>query len=138
VCWRALEDNPLDILPLRAASALLPPQANDDPTAPGPFAFADPDRVRGVLERAGFDEIAITAQDELVGSGDLEAMLSVCVRVGALGKILRENPGLREAALPAVRAALKAHDGPDGIRLTAAIWVVTARSSERRPSRASA
>jgi hypothetical protein len=32
-------------------------------------------------------------------------MLAVCSRVGALGKILRENPVLRAAALSAVRSA---------------------------------
>jgi len=42
VCWRALEDNPLDIVPLRAASPHLPPQPACVPKAPGPFAFADP------------------------------------------------------------------------------------------------
>jgi SAM-dependent methyltransferase len=128
VCWRALEENPLDILPLSAASAHLPPQPAHDPDAPGPFAFADPDRVRGILERAGFGEIEITARDEQVGSGDLDTMLAVCSRVGALGKILRENPELRAATLPAVRSALAAHDGPDGVRLKAATWVVTARA----------
>ena len=128
VCWRALEENPLDMLPLRAASAHLPPQPAYDPEAPGPFAFADPDRVRGILQRAGFGDIEIIARDEQVGSGDLDTMLAVCSRVGALGKILRENPELRAAALPAVRAALAAHDGPDGVRLAAAIWVVTARA----------
>ena len=51
VCWRALEENPLDILPLRAASAHLPPQPAHDPDAPGPFAFANPARVRGILEK---------------------------------------------------------------------------------------
>src|SRR5262249_41914060 len=76
VCWRALEENPLDILPLRAASAHLPPQPAHDPDAPGPFAFANPDRVRGILERAGFGEIEITARDEQVGSGDLDTMLA--------------------------------------------------------------
>jgi SAM-dependent methyltransferase len=127
VCWRALEENALDMLPLRAASAHLPQHACD-PDAPGPFAFAEPDRVRGILERAGFGEIAITARDEQVGSGDLDTMLAVCSRVGALGKILRENPELRAATLPAVRSALAAHDGPDGVRLNAATWVVTARA----------
>jgi SAM-dependent methyltransferase len=53
VCWRALEDNLLDILPLRAASAYLPPQPAHDPDAPGPFAFANRDRLRGILEGAG-------------------------------------------------------------------------------------
>ena len=128
VCWRALEENPLDLLPLRAASPHLPPQPAHDPHAPGPFAFANPERVRGILERAGFREIEITAHDEPVGSGDLDTMLAVCSRVGALGKILRENPELRTATLPAVRSALAAHDGPDGVRLNAATWVVTARA----------
>ena len=128
VCWRTLQENPLDILPLKAALAYLPPQPAHDPDAPGPFAFADPDRVRNILEQAGFGEIEITARDEQVGSGDLDAMLAVCSRVGALGKILRENPELRAATLPAVRSAIAAHDGPDGVRLNAATWVVTARA----------
>jgi SAM-dependent methyltransferase len=127
VCWRALEENMLDLLPLRAASPHLPPQPAHDPNAPGPFAFANPKRVHDILERAGFGEIKITAHDEPVGSGDLDSMLAVCSRVGALGKILRENPELRTATLPAVRSALAAHDGPDGVRLTAATWVVSAR-----------
>jgi SAM-dependent methyltransferase len=131
VCWRALEENQLDILPLRAASAHLPPQPDHDPDASGPFAFANPDRVRGILGVAGFEDIEITACDDQVGSGDLDTMLAVCSRVGALGKILRENPELRGAALPAVRSALAAHDGPDGVRLNAATWVVTARASSR-------
>ena len=126
ICWRALEENPLDILPLRAASAHLPPQPAHDPDAPGPFAFANPDRVRGILEKAGFGDIEITAYDERVGSGDLDAMLAVCSRVGALGKILRENPELRPATLPAVQSALVAHDGPDGVKLNAATCVVKA------------
>jgi SAM-dependent methyltransferase len=115
VCWRALQENLLDILPLRAASAHLPPQPLPDPDAPGPIAFANPERVRGILQRAGFREIEINARGEQVGSGDLDTMLAVCSRVGALGKILRENPELRAAALPAVRSALAEHDGPDGV-----------------------
>jgi SAM-dependent methyltransferase len=129
VCWRALEENPLDMLPLKAASAHLPPQPADASNAPGPFSFANPDRVRKILERAGFGEISITAHDELVGSGDIDAMLAVVSRVGALGKILRENPELRDATLPEVRTALAAYDGPDGVRLNAATWIVTARAS---------
>lgn len=131
VCWRALEENLIDIVPLRAALAHLPPQPTLDPDAPGPFAFADPDRVRGILEKAGFSEIKISAYDELVGSGDLASMLAVSSRVGALGKILRENHELRATALPAVRSALAAYDGPDGVRLNAATWIVTARSAAR-------
>lgn len=133
VCWRGLEESQLDILPLAAASAHLPPHPAHDPGAPGPFAFADPGRMRSLLHGAGFAEIDITACDEQVGCGDLESMLAVCSRVGSLGKILRENPELRSAVLPAVRSALAAHDGPDGVKLNAATWVVTARVPARLP-----
>src|SRR5579871_1670619 len=128
VCWRALEENQLDMLPLKAASAHLPPLPARDPHAPGPFAFADASHVHNILEGAGFGEIEITAHDEQVGSGDLDTMLKVCSRVGTLGKILRENPELRRAVLPAVRSALAAHVGASGVRLNAATWVVTARA----------
>ncbi|MFN3512158.1 MAG: class I SAM-dependent methyltransferase [Phenylobacterium sp.] len=128
VCWRSLAENDLDIVPLRAAAHLLPPLEAEEPDAPGPFAFADEARVRRVLAAAGFERIDIAAHDERVGSGDLEAMLSVCLRVGGLGKILREAPHLREAAAPPVRAALAAHDGPGGVKLKAAVWIVTARA----------
>jgi surfactin synthase thioesterase subunit len=57
----------------------------------------------------------------------LPALMQDEIRVGALGKILRENPELRGATLPALRSALAAHDGPDGVKLNAATWVVTAR-----------
>src|SRR2546427_6919777 len=56
VCWQALPENPWLFVPLRAAAqhlTLPPPPA---PDAPGPFAFAAPNRVRGILPRAGFAE----------------------------------------------------------------------------------
>jgi SAM-dependent methyltransferase len=127
VCWRALAENPLDYLALDAALPLLPPQSTSDSQAPGPFAFADRARIEAILAAAGFDQIRIEPHDDLVGSGGLDAMLAVCLRVGALGKILRETPALKEAVLPVVRAELARHDGPGGVRLKAATWVVTAR-----------
>jgi hypothetical protein len=128
VCWRALEENPLDILPLRAAMPYIPPQLSEDPNAPGPFSLADAARSRSILERAGFADVEIAPHDMAVGSGSLDAMLAVCSRVGALGKILREQPELRDAVLPALRSALSAFDGPDGVKLNAATWVVKARA----------
>lgn len=42
-----------------------------DPTAPGPFAFADPDRLRSVLAEAGFRELHVEQMEHTwqVGSG---------------------------------------------------------------------
>jgi SAM-dependent methyltransferase len=125
VCWRAFEENELDFLPLRAASPHLPAWATAPQAAP-PFSFAKPDTIRAVLSAAGFEGIAIEADDQAVGSDGLEPMLEVSLRVGPLGKVLRENPEYRDAAAPAVRAALVARGGP-GVTLNAATWVVTAR-----------
>src|SRR5439155_20528067 len=67
VCWRPPEDNPLMTAPFKAAAHLLPPQPPSDPLAPGPFAFADPQRLRGILAQAGFGEIALRPFDLRVG-----------------------------------------------------------------------
>ncbi len=121
VCWRSLTENELDLLPLRAArlEALL------DPT---PFSFAKPDYLRTVLQATGFQQISITAHDEKVSSGDVDAMATVLLKVGPLGKILRENPELRPAAEPRLRAALDARGARSHVVLTAATWIVTARA----------
>jgi len=128
VCWRKPDENPVMRLPMEAAGPLVPPPPPPEPGAPGPFAFADPDRVRGVLSDAGFVAVEITPHDQKVGSGDLETALALALSIGPLGAILRENPDLREPVRPRVRAALAAHDGPAGPQLHAAVWIVTARS----------
>ncbi|HEY0105334.1 MAG TPA: methyltransferase domain-containing protein [Rhizomicrobium sp.] len=120
VCWRSLDENELDLLPLRAAGL----EARLDPT---PFSFADPAVIRTTLRSAGLRQITIRAHDERVSSGNLEAMMAVLLTVGPLGKILRENPGLRAAAEPPVRAALAQRQIQGAVALNAATWVVCAR-----------
>ena len=119
VCWRSLEENELDHLPLRAAGLehLL------DPT---PFSFEDPVYVRATLEAAGFHKVSVNSDDQAVTSGDLESMATVLLRVGPLGRILRENPELRVAAEPRDRAALAARGAR--VALHAATWIVGARA----------
>jgi SAM-dependent methyltransferase len=121
VCWRSLEENELDLLPLRAAGLehLL------DPT---PFSFEDPRYVRATLEKAGFKDIRIRAHDQAVTSGDLDAMTTVLLKVGPLGRIVRENPELRLSAETRVRAALATKSDPTRVALQAATWVVSARA----------
>jgi hypothetical protein len=63
-----------------------------------------------------------------VSSGDLDAMTSVLLKVGPLGKIVRENPALRRTAEPRLRSALAALGDASGVWLSAAVWIVTARA----------
>lgn len=127
VCWRSPFENPIMSLPMQAALAHVQSvPAPPDPGAPGPFAFADAARPTSILATAGFKDIIVTPHDEDVGPGDLETALALTLRVGPLGAVLRENPDQRDAVVGAVRAALAAHDGPDGVKLASATWIVTA------------
>lgn len=128
VCWRGLADNELDALPLRAAAAHLPGALVEGAAASAWFSFAERETLHRVLTDAGFIDIRITPDDQPVTSGSLPAMVAVCSHVGALGKILRDHPGLRDAAVAALEQALRDLDGPDGPALRAATWVVTARA----------
>jgi SAM-dependent methyltransferase len=127
VCWRTPGENPIMSLPMQAALAHVDaPPAPSEPGAPGPFAFADPERVKTILAAAGFGDVAVTPHDEAIGPGDLDTTLGLALKVGPLGALLRENPDKRDAVVAAVRAALAPHDGPDGVKLGSATWIVTA------------
>lgn len=130
VCWRAAADNPLMTLPLQAAAHLFdaPPAPAPDPRAPGPFAFADGERLKAILGDAGFTDVSLTAHSARIGSRTLDDALQAALRIGPLGRMLNSFPDRREAAIGAVRAALAAHEGPDGVLLPSATWIVTARS----------
>lgn len=128
VCWRTPAENPIMMAPMAAALAHVPPPAPPEPGAPGPFAFSDPDRVRGILAAAGFGDVSITAHNEKVGGGDLDTVVGLSLKVGPLGGLLREHPDKRDVVIASVRAALAEHDGADGVRLDSATWIVTARA----------
>jgi SAM-dependent methyltransferase len=121
VSWRSLHENELDYLPLRAAGL----EGRLDPT---PFSFADSRIIRTTLQSAGFRQVEIEAHDEMVSSGDLDAMIVVLLSVGPLGKIIRGNPELRAAAETRVRAALAERGNQATVALnTAATWVAAPR-----------
>lgn len=127
VCWRPMVENQWMLLPLQAAlQHIPPPPPPDDPFAPGPFAFADPDRVRGILTAAGFSRIEITAHDTRIGGNSLEETVELSLRVGPLGRLLGEHPDQRGLVTESLRAALEPHAGPSGVYQAAAVWIVTA------------
>ena len=59
VCWRPFQENAWMRIPMEAAQPFLDPTPVMDPLAPGPFAFADPDRVHSILSSAGFDKVTV-------------------------------------------------------------------------------
>jgi SAM-dependent methyltransferase len=129
-CWRPLADNSWFTLPLEAARGLLPPQPPAEPDAPGPFAFADPGRVRGILGAAGWRHATAIRHDmpmRLAGPGQLDEATEFATRVGPLSRMLAEvDPETRARARAAVAQALQAVEGPDGFSLRGSIWLLVA------------
>lgn len=109
-----------------AAGRDLPAPSAD---APGPFALADPERVRAVLTHAGFTDIDLAAVHEPMWFGrdadDAHQLIA-----GLLGWMLE---GLddrdRTSALDALRDTLTAHETPDGVLYESAAWLIRARSA---------
>ncbi len=133
VCWQELGRNPWMFVPLAAVAPLLPMPPPPLPGAPGPFAFADPVRVRSILEAAGFAEVGFESVLETlaVGPPDLDAAARYLLAMGPAAAALRAAPVSpeREAqAEQAVRAAIAPHLTPDGVCMPSASWIVTARN----------
>jgi ubiquinone/menaquinone biosynthesis C-methylase UbiE len=127
VCWRSFAENPWMAAPLAAALPFISPPTPMDPLAPGPFAFADANRVHAILTEAGFTAIDIRPHDTRIGSGDVEQTLQLAFRIGPLGAVLRDDPSRAGIIADAVRRVLETHMTPDGVLMPAAVWIVTAR-----------
>jgi SAM-dependent methyltransferase len=132
-CWQPPEQNLWATLPIRMLADKLPPQPPQDPHAPGPFAFADPDRVHAILEAAGWQDIAFHAVDfrMMIGEGDdpVAAAVHFTLRIGPAARLVREaGPTVEAEAKAALAAALAAYREGDSVGLPGAVWLVTARA----------
>jgi hypothetical protein len=133
VCWQELGRNPWMRVPVMAAAQQIPMPAPPAPGAPGPFSFADPGRVDGILAGAGFQEIAIEPlAGELVvgGSGaPLEQAVEFVLQMGPMAAALRESSGEQIARVTtAVGEAMAPYATPQGVVLGCAAWIVSART----------
>jgi len=128
VCWRAPAENPVMTRPLDAVRDLFPPLPPPVPGAPGPFAFADADHARDVLEKAGFSDIAITPHDSEMGGNSLDDTLTLGLRVGPVPGLLRSHPDVLPQARESIRAALAGHVRDGAVWQPSAVWIVTAKN----------
>ena len=128
VCWRSVMENAWAFLPAGVGRRLIgAPQQMPDPLAPGPFAFADADRVRAILEEAGWKGVAIEAFDAPMPLGaDARDAALWTGKVGPLAAMLREAEDKRAAVMEALTEALKAYETPTGVSLPGATWIVSA------------
>jgi ubiquinone/menaquinone biosynthesis C-methylase UbiE len=134
VCWQDLALNPWADLPLRAVLPVLGPDASPDlmrPGRPGPFYFADVDRVRTILSTAGFADVQIDRFEQplhLGGAMTLEQAVSYCRQIGPAARAMADAAAeLRPALDAALAGALAPFVRERGVWLDGAAFIVTAR-----------
>ena len=130
--WGPLAGNPWFAIPRDAAVARLGQPAPQPPTAPGPLAFADRDHVAGLLDAAGFADVAVEAESvDLVWRGEFDSLVRLATNLGPVARIMRERgggPGDEEAIRGVVAAGLERFRTGDGPRVPAPINFVSARA----------
>jgi len=131
VCWQAVSANPWMLLPMMAAMQHVQLDVPPDPEAPGPFAFADASRVERILGGAGFDEVRCESLESplaLGGGAGVDQAVDFMLEIGPVSRLTADlDDGTRGAVASAIREALAPYDGPGGVRMPAAAWLVRAR-----------
>jgi SAM-dependent methyltransferase len=129
VCWRAMMENVWARETIVAGMPFLTePPAPPEPNAPGPFAFADKDRTAGLLAAAGWTDVAFEPLNtDYVLGPDAAHTAPKMLRIGPLGRLLREQQVEVAGVEEALRGLLARYETPQGVTMPAACWIVTAR-----------
>jgi SAM-dependent methyltransferase len=133
VCWRSARDNPWYTLPLRAAASVITLPDPPPPESPGPFALADGERFRRILDAAGFCDVALEARDLSLrlSTEGIDDAVQFAILAGPLARIMLEgnvDRGVVPQVQAAVRAALAEHASGSTVALGAGIWIASARA----------
>jgi SAM-dependent methyltransferase len=131
VCWQKLDLNPWMHLPILAAAKHLPPAGPPpEPNAPGPFAFADANRVRDMLRDSGFTKVEHESfeMDLLIGGGaPLDQAVRFIAQLGPTAAALRDaTPELKSTVMDEIQSAIEGFQQDDGVRIPSATWIVSA------------
>jgi SAM-dependent methyltransferase len=129
VCWQPLTANPWIGVPMSAVLPHVPPRPKSDPQAPGMFAFADPQRVSGILTAAGWAAPRFDAFEfslDLAAGRGLEEAVIQSTQIGAVNSWLRGQPEeVAAASIASIREALAPHQHGPSVRLPGAAWLVS-------------
>lgn len=129
-CWQPLAENEWLLVPLAAVAEHVPPPEPDEPGAPGMFSLSSSDRLRQVLSDAGWHDISAASQRTpvLLGGGTLDDAASFLYGRSVVRRMLADvDQATRDRAFESVHDALASRADGDEVRLSASVWLVTAR-----------
>jgi SAM-dependent methyltransferase len=124
--WQPIERNEWirRILGAYAAGRDLPPPP---PEAPSPFTLSDPDVVRALLEGVGYGDVELADLRAPMYFGETPERATAFMH-GLNEWMLRDLDGAtRKRALDALAEVMREANGPDGVELGSAAWLITAR-----------
>ncbi|SMC79923.1 class I SAM-dependent methyltransferase [Lentzea albidocapillata] len=128
IAWRTADENPFMTTATQAAAPLFPDAPAPDPDGPGPFALADPDKTRKILEQAGWTGIDIQPIDQ-IRSVPESLLVPYLSNLGPIARALREaDESDRPRIIASVRGAFDGFVHGDKVRIPGACWQVTARA----------
>jgi len=131
VCWKEMFANEWIAVPAMAMVAHVGVPELPEPSAPGPFALADAGRTSGILESAGWSEVTIEEHKDGMRLGrDPEDVVAFMLS-DEMGRRLVEDkdPEAVKAGTEATLEALRPFVTPEGVVLSGACWLVTARKA---------
>ena len=128
LCWQGRERNEWVTTTVSAALEHVPLPTPGPEGAPGAFSLAEPERIRRLLRDAGFENPDIGEVTEPVLMGDdADDAAAFWQGTGTARVLLDEaDTETERRAIDAVRGALRRHEGPEGIWLGSAAWLVSA------------
>jgi SAM-dependent methyltransferase len=133
-CWRPIQENPWLQIPLHAVYEHVPRLPKPAPEEPGPFSFADPERVTRILRAAGFTTLSFTPLDlrfDLSSGGTLADAAVNASENGPARRALTGQPDdVRSRAVDSIRRALAPYALQTGVELAGAVWLVAAERAQ--------
>jgi ubiquinone/menaquinone biosynthesis C-methylase UbiE len=131
VSWSYMKENPWFQIPRDVAVDRLGTVAPADPHAPGPMAFADLERVSGILCDAGLQEVtAVNEKVNLFYQGSLEAATFLACNVGPVMRVVKElggSPDDVKAISQQIAAKMQNFVVPGGLSIPASLNFFSAR-----------
>ena len=127
VVWNRLEANPVSKTVSDTVAQLFP----DDPPRffqRVPFGYFDPDRIRGELQQAGFEDAAIETVEKVSRApSSREPAIGLCQGTPLRGEIETRAPGRLDEITGKVADAVAAQFGPSSVENRMSALVVSAR-----------
>lgn len=127
-CWQSPAVNAWASMPLAIAGEFVDIPFGGDSTAPGPFSLGDLDRLRSVVEDAGFADVAINPRvaDATIGA-DLDDAIDFLFRlIPPVAALEADDPARASQLRTRLGQEMAAWESPDGVKAPSAVWIVTA------------